>query len=1331
MSWQGQPSLKMWQPGEPVEDRGEGCRWHRPVEVKPGHVYTLCAQAKSKLRDGAVGFEIRFYRSLEQAQKAAFTPKSKYAEFLSGAKDWTFIAYTFEVPPDTDYASISCRGKQFTGEAWFGDLHLLKGESLPVPIVAEPPDIDGQVAEGEWKNALVCRSFTPLERAPDEGPHQKTKCLVALDESSVYFAAVCPEPAPDKLRQKGTADGHPSIADDDGVELLLSPGPEYGAPWYRFAFNTLGKHLARSPSDAEGRPKGVEASARVGEGQYAIEVQIPISCLAPSLKRASQIQTDWKLALLRRRCVTGPKEISCWSRNTLEVRRPWTWTPIRPAASAPPLTVTYGHWKRESTAFRSIKNYGLVAAEPLYEELLSDRPRRHPGHSGFIWRFAFSPAAQEIALRFGMAHDSEALMRQCEDSGLDVYEYWLGTLDNSQYVKKDEIQATLDRSGAKVCYYAAYHQTTYKNKLMDSPGCPREQDRGRQLIFDPAVEACALADLKRTIESNRGRLGSVMLGDEVFVIQLQIWPAFLRAWHREEMPYPWLDKAMTELKEKYGYEELGPPGGPDRDDEDEPFRRIAFKRWFAAETVRVCKNFSETARKLNPDLLVIGPDISFHRFARHYAYSRYEPHFDAFSGQLTNFWMKVVGDLIGDVDLWPCNHRERWGTSNETIAYFSENILHGSAGFNIWPRGGVNFRGKSVLHNSMYWDHRPRWDTHLHVAGRLKSMPRLKYPEPDAAVLFSNITDDTNRSYTFVDDALYQFLGPKSGTWFRYVSDHQIEDGKAGLSNYKAVFVPQAKYDLRCVADAMTDYVRDGGVIVICDPEVFSFLPDGTEYHAFREEVAGVALAGTNRAVRRDFRLTIRREGAKWLGGESGHVIELPNFPVDQPAFSIKPAKFTKVLAEYGDGTPAITLNRYGKGQCLYFAFQPCMKQATENREWVFMFRHLARALGMKTNHDIWRFQMPLVSDDRKVVKTLDCLTGNNLSFYMHEVVGLEYNVSVDGMRYRYTVAPDLIPDSGMGDDGWIPFARGDLTDRTDNLAPGEQPKPKRGEEEHAWVVRYGVGKAFSITLDLGEPCQVREARLAYQGYLPAIAAAGSADNKTWEQMGASDAASTRYVHAREIALKPRSVRYLKLEAGETEGELTLSEIELWGKAPAGRARRSFGAPGGKEKVYAAPRRVEYPESARNLPAERLLYLMDLEPKNEPKPGWLPAGKKWAGMNGKVTLMSALEHKGGITYQKSLYAQATTEIVYVIPEGCTMFAAAAGLGNNDRRTSVVFKVLVDGAVKYQSPIYRAGKPVLPVVVDVRGGKELRLILEDGGDGIFYDYAWWGEARLIR
>jgi alpha-L-fucosidase 2 len=117
-------------------------------------------------------------------------------------------------------------------------------------------------------------------------------------------------------------------------------------------------------------------------------------------------------------------------------------------------------------------------------------------------------------------------------------------------------------------------------------------------------------------------------------------------------------------------------------------------------------------------------------------------------------------------------------------------------------------------------------------------------------------------------------------------------------------------------------------------------------------------------------------------------------------------------------------------------------------------------------------------------------------------------------------------------------------------------------------------------------------------------------------------------------------------------------------------------------------------------------------------------------MNGSAKLMTSLSQDGKV-YQKSIYAHAKSEIVYSIPEDCKMFASAAGLGTASAASSVIFKVYVDGKEKYTSGLYRLGDRVLPVVVDLEGGKELKLVVEDGGDGPGDDYAFWGEARFIK
>jgi len=36
-----------------------------------------------------------------------------------------------------------------------------------------------------------------------------------------------------------------------------------------------------------------------------------------------------------------------------------------------------------------------------------------------------------------------------------------------------------------------------------------------------------------------------------------------------------------------------------------------------------------------------------------------------------------------------------------------------------------------------------------------------------------------------------------------------------------------------------------------------------------------------------------------------------------------------------------------------------------------------------------------------------------------------------------------------------------------------------------------------------------------------------------------------------------------------------------------------------------------------------------------------------------------------------------------------------------------------------------------VTVEVKGARELKLIVTDGSDGLRNDYAWWGDARFIK
>jgi len=165
-----------------------------------------------------------------------------------------------------------------------------------------------------------------------------------------------------------------------------------------------------------------------------------------------------------------------------------------------------------------------------------------------------------------------------------------------------------------------------------------------------------------------------------------------------------------------------------------------------------------------------------------------------------------------------------------------------------------------------------------------------------------------------------------------------------------------------------------------------------------------------------------------------------------------------------------------------------------------------------------------------------------------------------------------------------------------------------------------------------------------------------------------------------------------------------------------------------ERKSITPPWQVRFPEPVENAAADKVVYLISLKPKSV-KRGWLPQGRTWEQMNGWIRLY-ADDTGDGLVCAKSLYGQSISEIVYEVPEGASLFAAAIGFGAKARESSVEFQVFVDGVKSFDSGLFRLGLPLVPVVVDVGGARELKLVVTDGGDGITNDYGWWGDARFI-
>ncbi len=107
---------------------------------------------------------------------------------------------------------------------------------------------------------------------------------------------------------------------------------------------------------------------------------------------------------------------------------------------------------------------------------------------------------------------------------------------------------------------------------------------------------------------------------------------------------------------------------------------------------------------------------------------------------------------------------------------------------------------------------------------------------------------------------------------------------------------------------------------------------------------------------------------------------------------------------------------------------------------------------------------------------------------------------------------------------------------------------------------------------------------------------------------------------------------------------------------------------------------------------------------------------------------------GDRLYATGLGAHAAGAAHFALRRPFARFVAEVGIDNNADtggvRGSAVFAVVGDGAELARTGVCRGGEAPVAVEVDLTGVRALTLAVEDAGDGISYDQADWGDARLV-
>lgn len=753
--------------------------------------------------------------------------------------------------------------------------------------------------------------------------------------------------------------------------------------------------------------------------------------------------------------------------------------------------------------------------DPLYEELLSTTPTGLVRDGAMYWFPEIDHGKYWLfACQYGMRYVKA-------DKYAMLAEHLLRPLHNSYVLTTPHYGAfeQYRKHGVKAILYP------------NTKGVKHAEDMPTTFLLDPASTEKYLADVRATLTEYGDVVWAVTFGDEM-IDHVESSGIKLFAEYAEK--YPYIKEVDAQVKAQFGAGQFGIPRSKG---DKNAFRWIAYRRWLTANLNELLAKLAKTVREIRPGTLIISDDpVALHHaldysgmrahadIVTHQLYPRRDPTYPYF-GYLT----KIMGDLTGVAEVWPCPHVEEYGVSyrpEEVLEELSQVVRNGGTGFQLYLTDTVGRRkGKRCLMNEFYGAP-DRWQVVTAVLAELRQTRKLRFPDPDCAILFATdtVASHPDRGVSDKLPCQYTLLGPLARSFFVFVDEFQIGRGETDLAKFKALYVPDARYVRRSTAAALRAYVEAGGTLVATDPQAFSYFSDGTDTGDLRRELFGMSAAGTKR------RRTLTYAGR--------------TLPVLGASYNVSPSAAAKVVAQFDDGTAAIVTHRVGQGTCWYFAANPCARKALANTDWQAFFTDLQKTLGVKTGQDIWRFRFPASLIKPPALPQGKCLTNNHFAWRSFKPIQ-DCNLDTAGF-YTYSVLPDNIRD--QGGKAAISFAKGDLTDRRAAPTAGDVISKKSNIQD--WVVRYRKPDPFHVTFDLQQAQQVNRVRVFFTGPATTLSVATSSDGQQWQQIGQSKAAATDTREVGDIVVEfdPTPARYLRLAFPKRPPKslFTLSEVEIW-----------------------------------------------------------------------------------------------------------------------------------------------------------------------------------------
>lgn len=628
--------------------------------------------------------------------------------------------------------------------------------------------------------------------------------------------------------------------------------------------------------------------------------------------------------------------------------------------------------------------------------------------------------------------------------------------------------------------------------------------------------------------------------------------------------YEQVFEADRQIRQEYGF---GKFGMPETHEGGTPFERIAHRRWVSDRLTECFAKAHKAAKAVNPGMKLIGPTHGGNVTSADM--EAWSPYFDIMGGQASGGqanalldWVrpgantKLYVDLTGK-PIWMMVHTSMHKAQQrhpEAVREFVSQVFR-NGGQGLWLMNSEFFERE--LEDSQFSEP-AKWRALLELSTVISRMKLPRLPEPDCAILYAS--DSTNTTlygglsyHNHQDMNAYAAVGPALRSWPQFVSDRQIDRDDRDLADYKVLYVPYAPYQRASVLAKIETYVRGGGTVICTDTEAFTWNINGEKFGAAWEKLTGVRRTGS-------------RETPALMSTVTPNPVPL-EAPLELTAV-VPGSRFERVsdrvvdIAVFDDGSPAVTLHRYGKGKVIFFAADP-FYTITEGRTRhtvvalgspiVKLIEAIQKMAGVAMGHDIWRFKLPPYQTDIYQRQTDTCLTGN----YVYDANDplLEPNNIQAGGTYTYSRAPTTVADEGTAGEP-IPLAVGHLTNRLKayQTRNKRQARPRDPDEldkiTAQWIVGWDDPAPIGITFEFGQLHPLTKIRMFYSGTMPALQVHGSEDGQTWKDI-ASTSEATAGEDVKDVAVDlAGKCRYVRLEfATRTSGSrFELCEVEIWGE---------------------------------------------------------------------------------------------------------------------------------------------------------------------------------------